>query len=1303
MAIDEDAIGFDEPATKTIGLCMIVKDEAAVIERCLDSVRPLIDYVLIEDTGSTDGTQELIRAYLRRHGIPGEVIEEKWRDFAYNRSHAMARLREKASVDYALIMDADDRLVIAPGFDAEGFKAGLWADLYHVWIRLGSTRYHRPQICSNRLGFHFRGIVHEFLEGPPDGHSSETAEGFYVAAGVEGARSNDPDKYRKDAQALERALAAETDAFMRTRYTLYLAQSWRDCGENAKSVAAYLERAEQGGWNEEVFISLCNAGKLQEALGEPIETVVATLRRATDLVPHRNEARHAAARACRLAGRNELGCDIARSGLDLPEPASGLFIEPWVYQYGLLDEFAINAFWTGRHRESLDACERLLRIAAMPPAERARVLQNAEFAYQRMAPEGAEPAIRSQGPAGTGLARHLRRAFDRAMAREAIFDASLPGFESPPDAPDRLDSGRKFRMLVNRLIAEIGGARYLEIGSAAGSTLCTAVSGNRVSATAIGGWPAGGEAAQLFMRNAGRFLGTGARLTILEGDFRAVDYDGLGKSNVFLYAGPHDERDHRDAIDLVLPALGESFVLIVGDWNWDHVRRGTFDAIGENGLAVDLAIEVRTTSDGTTPQFRGGDTDWHNGYLFAVLTGNRRSVSTGEAAFDKIVQLLGVSVSGERRAEILNKLAAADQLPGGVDPATLNHVGDGRIGKHADAPTSDRQAAIAERTHEFFAYSGHDMTPETREKTFKSCPVCGASETTKPRPDLGSHPYHRCSGCGLFYQPHMRTKVFEGHHEARGDTMSESDRAGNLALARALYHNHLAPKFGTEPLLHLDIGSKYPFFGHCLRTVAQDAGRPLFSHGIDGIAEAHEFGRQLGVLMAVGDFEADPPSWDMPQAMRDRIANGGFHCISLIHCLEHFYDPLRALRQVRRLMRTGGVVFIRSPDSQAPGIEQDFTDGHYSIHPTIWCESAMRSALAELGDIFEIDEHYQLAHQRDYLLRAGGPGSAAQTGSSGVGARAGIREVEPRSINILRPGAIGDVLASGAITAQLAARFPDAPVRYYTKTPEMAQLLVGVDQVFDADEWDRREPGLDLWLTGYPLGEGYPETPMRKHLVAYFCDEAGVPFGKPQLKEPEPFAIGRPSWVTLHPKAGWSAYKEWPLDNWNAVVARFHEACPDIAVAQIGGAGDTPIEGIDCDLRGRTSISQAVWLVKHSVLHLGVDSFTNHAAGAFEHPAVIVFGSTSPMGSGYDTAINLWAGLGCSPCYREDPAISRQSRGPCINPPGQEYAEPRHACMAAITVDQVWEAVVRLLHLRPTTRAPQTTDLSAAAGGLVLT
>ena len=117
---------------KTIGLCMIVKNEAPVILRCLGSVRPLLDYVLIEDTGSTDGTQEIICNYLKDEGLAGEVYNKSWSDFATNRSSVLATLRQRTEVDYAFIMDADDVLDIAPEFDVRRFKQSLSADLYNL-------------------------------------------------------------------------------------------------------------------------------------------------------------------------------------------------------------------------------------------------------------------------------------------------------------------------------------------------------------------------------------------------------------------------------------------------------------------------------------------------------------------------------------------------------------------------------------------------------------------------------------------------------------------------------------------------------------------------------------------------------------------------------------------------------------------------------------------------------------------------------------------------------------------------------------------------------------------------------------------------------------------------------------------------------------------------------------------------------------------------------------------------------------------------------------------------------------------
>jgi len=368
---------------KTIGLCMIVKNESRVILRCLESVRPLIDYVLIEDTGSSDGTQDIIRSYLEREDLPGEVLDEPWHDFAHNRSVALARLRERPEVDYALIIDADDVLVCEEGFDAASFKAGMTADLYSVAIRDGSVRYHRPQICNNRLEFRYRGVVHEFLQGP-DKHSGVTARGFYINRFVEGARSEDPDKYRKDARAIEKALETEGDPGLRSRYVFYLAQSWRDAGENEKALAAYLQCAELGRWKEEVFVSLYNAARLKERLGHPASEVIGMYLRAFETCPHRAEALHGAARYCRVTRNFHQGHMVARQGVEVPEPAGGLFMEPWIYQYGLLDELAVNAYWAGRYEECLNACERMLREGFVPEPTRARIEGNARFARQML-------------------------------------------------------------------------------------------------------------------------------------------------------------------------------------------------------------------------------------------------------------------------------------------------------------------------------------------------------------------------------------------------------------------------------------------------------------------------------------------------------------------------------------------------------------------------------------------------------------------------------------------------------------------------------------------------------------------------------------------------------------------------------------------------------------------------------------------------------------------------------------------------------------------------------------------------------
>jgi glycosyltransferase involved in cell wall biosynthesis len=378
------------PAPKRLCLNMIVKNEMANLERCLSSVAPYISCWVIGDTGSTDGTQDYIRSFFAERGIPGELHEFPFVDFAQARNEALHRARGSClNYDYLLLTDADMELTVQDQNFAADLKAAVYQVLQKSGVSYWNTRLiHRGAVAS------YKGVTHEFVHLVKG--EARRLDGISYIDHATG--SNRVEKYERDVRLLTNAIASERDGGMVARYTFYLANTIRDAGQNEAALAEYSKRAKMGHWQEEVYVSLYNVAKIREELDHPVEQVIGAYEEATRALGSRAEALHDAARFCRKGDLFERGYEFARRGLAITYPKDSLFVVDWIYDYGLLDELAINAYWCGKYAQCIEACHRLLTEGKLPSPQHERVEMNRRFAQDKLS-EDSDAGLNEYGQA----------------------------------------------------------------------------------------------------------------------------------------------------------------------------------------------------------------------------------------------------------------------------------------------------------------------------------------------------------------------------------------------------------------------------------------------------------------------------------------------------------------------------------------------------------------------------------------------------------------------------------------------------------------------------------------------------------------------------------------------------------------------------------------------------------------------------------------------------------------------------------------------------------------------------------------
>lgn len=323
---------------------MIVKDEASTIEATLLSALPHCRSWLVLDTGSTDGTQEIVRRVADGLGVPGVLVEEPFCDFATTRNRALQLAEEQAP--FVLMLSGGETL-----HDASDLAAFLEAEAdaadgaYYLRVALGATDYDSARITRSASSYRYVGVTHEMLLPGSRGGSlpERRAPGKVVHSKVFAPPERQASRWREDLRLLK-AEAERNPGDPRTAF--YLAQTHECLGEVREAVAEYGRRVALGGWREEAWEARLRRARLllRHAAGGESRHAEDELLAAYEEAPERAEPLFELGLGEYRRGRPEAALVYLRTAAAIPYPEQAhLFVDRDVYSWGVSDLIACCA------------------------------------------------------------------------------------------------------------------------------------------------------------------------------------------------------------------------------------------------------------------------------------------------------------------------------------------------------------------------------------------------------------------------------------------------------------------------------------------------------------------------------------------------------------------------------------------------------------------------------------------------------------------------------------------------------------------------------------------------------------------------------------------------------------------------------------------------------------------------------------------------------------------------------------------------------------------------------------------------
>ena len=347
---------------------MIVKNESETLPTLLDSVDGIISQWLIIDTGSTDGTQALIRE--RLGDLEGKLVERPWVNFGHNRTELVGMIPD--TCDYALLLDADQRVELSSVAElSDELSKHSSSDTFMVTVLEKNLEYAMPYLVRRGANFRYEGATHEYLTA--DRPLAQTALTSLRIQHV-GNGGSKADKYVRDKQLLEQDIREGKNL---ARNHFYLAQTLQDLGQLETAKMHYLWVAENSQWDEERYIAYLRRGRILKDEGRPFDALD-SFYSALDQCPDRLEALFEIVKQLQVQKHFVLAHRLVSSA-EQSTVNRILFLEKWIGEWGLKVEAGVIAWNLGDKGRAKQIFNEVLQLPNLSQSTIDLVQRNLSF------------------------------------------------------------------------------------------------------------------------------------------------------------------------------------------------------------------------------------------------------------------------------------------------------------------------------------------------------------------------------------------------------------------------------------------------------------------------------------------------------------------------------------------------------------------------------------------------------------------------------------------------------------------------------------------------------------------------------------------------------------------------------------------------------------------------------------------------------------------------------------------------------------------------------------------------------------